>query len=98
MALDLSSVFSGVTMPNISGNDILNNLALGAITSAVSLGVQAKLKQDAPGIVDLIQGKQAASPNAPSAVGATITASAFAALPPATQAQLVASGVHIVAG
>lgn len=97
MAFDLTTMLSNVTLPNISGNDILNNLALGAITSAVSLGVQAKLKQDAPGLVDLIQGKQA-SPNAPSAVGATITASAFAALPPATQAQLVASGVHIVAG
>lgn len=94
---DFTQILTGIQLPTISGNDIVNNLALGAVTSAVSLGVQAKLAQDFPGLVEIVKGK-AATPNAPSAVGATITASAFAALPAATQAQLVASGVHIVAG
>ena len=95
--VDFSGILTNIQLPAISGNDILNNLALGAITSAVSLGIQAKLQQDAPGLVDLVKGRTQA-PNAPSAVGATITSSAFAALPPATQAQLVASGVHIIQG
>jgi hypothetical protein len=42
------------------------------------------------------------APTAPKAVsgaaGATVTASAFASLPPAIQAQLIAAGVRIVEG
>ena len=95
MALDLTSVTNALASYMPSGNALIQNLALGAATSVVVAG----MKSDA--------GKAAIDPlglfphpaNNPAAVsGASITASAFAALPAAVQAQLTAAGVHIVAG
>ena len=95
MQLDLGSLTNALSSYMPSGSALIQNLALGAATSVVVAGI----KSDA--------GKQAMDPlglfphpaNNPNVVtGATITASAFAALPAAAQAQLTAAGVHIVAG
>lgn len=100
MGFDISSL-------NVLGNSlssmipdsssILSNIALGAATSVVVAGFKSQQGQDALDPLHLFHHDQPANnPNA--VVGATISASAFAALPPATQSQLIASGVHIVAG
>ena len=91
---DVSSLIQGLTP---SASDIVQNLALGAATSVVVSGIKAQMSGGALDPLGLF--KQAAPANNPNAIaGATITASAFSALSAATQSQLIASGVHIVAG
>ncbi|SRR6266567_1899615 len=98
MALDLSSL-AGLT-GNLSAllpspDALMQNLALGAAGSVVMAGLKSSSGKDALDPLGLFHGKEpAANPNA--VVGATITAAAFAALPPGTQAQLTAAGVHIL--
>jgi hypothetical protein len=104
MGLDLTSLSSltsslGALVPNSS--DILQNVALGAATSVVMAGMKSQAGADALDPLQLFHkdAPQVSPANNPNAVvGATITASAFAALPAGTQAQLTAAGVHIVAG
>jgi hypothetical protein len=84
-----------------SGTDIMQNLALGAATSVVLAGVKSQSGQDALDPLQLFHKQPApiAPTNNPAVtVGPTITASAFAQLPATAQAQLTASGVHIIAG
>lgn len=100
MAFDISSL-------NILGNSlssmipdsssILSNIALGAATSVVVAGFKSSQGQDALDPLHLFH-KDAPANNPNAVVGATITSSAFAALPATTQTTLIASGVHIVAG
>ena len=98
MSLDLSSL-SGLT-GNLSAllpspDALLQNLALGAAGSVVMAGIKSSAGQSALDPLGLFHGREPASnPNA--IVGATVTSAAFAALPPASQAQLVAAGVHIL--
>lgn len=96
--VDVSSVLSNVNLNALlpSSGEILNNLALGAATSVVLAGIKTSAGKDALDPLGLFHGKESNNPSA--VVGPTITASAFAMLPPATQAQLTASGVHIIAG
>jgi hypothetical protein len=106
LGLDLSSLGSltsniGSLLP--SGSQLAENIALGAATSVVLAGVKSQGGQDALDPLHLFH--KDAPPATPTqlnnpnvVIGPTITASAFASLPPATQAQLAASGVHIVAG
>lgn len=105
--MDISSALSGVNLSAImpSSTELLNNIALGAATSVVLAGVKSKAGQQALDPLGLFphpaEGAPAAPPNVnnPAAiVGPTITASAFAQLPPGVAAQLTAAGVHIVAG
>ena len=98
---DLTTAIGGL-VPNAS--DLAQQVAMGAAVSVITSGLKAQLTPggalDPLGLLKGLQPAQAAqvnnNPNATS--GATITASAFASLPAATQAQLTASGVHIVAG
>lgn len=100
MGFDVSSLSSlSSSLGNLipSSSDILQNVALGAATSVVLAGMKSSAGQDAIDPLGLFH--QHAPANNPNAmVGPTVTASAFAAMPPATQAQLAAAGVHIVAG
>ena|SRR5438874_13009479 len=99
MSLDLSN-FGGL-VSNLgsllpSQESIIQNVALGAATSVVIAGLKSDSGKNALDPLGLFHGREANNPS--SVVGPTVTASAFASLPPATQAQLAASGVHIVAG
>lgn len=102
MALDLSS-FSGLSqnlgnlMP--SGNAIVENVLLGVASGVVMKGITAQMQGGAIPDPLHLSGSPAAVNNNPAVTsGPTITASAYAALPPAVQAQLMGVGVHIVAG
>lgn len=99
MAFDLSTVSADLGSYLPSGNALMQNIALGAATSVVLAGLKSNAGKDALDPLGIFHGNQQQQANNPSAVvGPTITASAFAALPAATQAQLTAAGVHIVAG
>lgn len=98
--LDLSSL-SGLTS-NLSAlvpdsNTILQNVAISAASGVVLAGLKSQIGS---GALDPLGVFHAAAPanNPASVIGPTITGSAYAALPAATQAQLTAAGVHIVAG
>lgn len=95
--VDVANVLSNVNLNSLlpSSTDVLNNIALGAATSVVLAGIKTSAGQQALDPLGLFPHPS----NNPNAVqGATITASAFASLAPAAQAQLTASGVHIIAG
>jgi len=105
MSVDVSSILSNVNLNALvpSSTDVINNLILGAGTSVVLAGLKSKAGADAMDPLGLFH--KDAPPAPPAAVnnpnvvvGPTITASAFSALAPAAQAQLAASGVHIIAG
>jgi hypothetical protein len=104
-SLDLSSLGSltsnlGALMP--SGQQIMENVLVGAAGSVVLKGLQAggASSLDPLGLFPKVAGAAPVSPtNNPNASnGPTITASAFATLDPASKASLLAAGVHIVAG
>lgn len=100
MGLDLSSLSAlssslGSLIP--SSSDVIQNVALGAATSIVLAGIKSSAGQDAIDPLGLFH-KDAPANNPNAVVGPTVTASAYAAMPAAVQAQLAASGVHIVAG
>lgn len=78
-----------------STNDIAQQLLLGAGTSVVMAGLSSSAGQNAIDPLHLIF-KTTTTPNAAAPVIPTITGSAFAALPAASQASLLAAGVHIV--
>lgn len=97
MALDLAGLESALTglIPNT--NDVLQSVVTSAAAGVVLSGLK---NQIGSGALDPLGLFHNASPsNNPNAVtGATISASAYAALPAPAQASLVAAGVHIVAG
>jgi len=104
-SLDLSSLSNltsqlGGLMP--SGQQILEGVITGAAVTTVTKGLQAggASALDPLGIFPRPAATPvAAATNNPNVVsGPTITSSAFAALPPASQGTLLAAGVHIVAG
>jgi len=93
---DVTNLIGGLAP---SAPEIVQNIALGAATSVVLSGIKAQMAGGALDPLGLFTKSNTAPANNPNAVtGATVTASAFAALPAATQAQLTAAGVHIVAG
>lgn len=97
MGVNLTGVVGDLTNLIPSSQDIVQNVILGAGTSVVLAGLKSQAGGDAIDPLHLFH--QNAPNNNPNAViGPTITASAFAALPPGSQQQLAASGVHIVAG
>jgi hypothetical protein len=94
----LTGVVSDLTNLIPSSSDILNQVILGAGTSVVLAGLKSQAGQSALDPLGLFHKETAPANNPNAIVGPTITASAFAALPAATQTQLTAAGVHIVAG
>jgi hypothetical protein len=97
---DLSGLTTqlGSLMP--SGSSIIQQIALGAASGVVLSGLKAQVASgQIPDPLNLTGAAHPAPANNPNqVVGPTVTASAFAQLPPAVQAQLTAAGVHIVAG
>lgn len=91
MAFDLSSVLGGVGNILPSQNELVNNIVLGAVTSVVLSGLKSQSGQDALDPLHLFH-KDGTS----TIVGKTISAAAFASLPPASQAMLMAQGYSIV--
>lgn len=97
MSFDLSSLsVLGNSLSSMmpSSSDIVSNIALGAATSVVLAGLKSQQGADALDPLHLFHQAPASNPNI--AVGPTIAAAAFASLPAASQAQLLAAGVHIV--
>jgi hypothetical protein len=105
-SLDLSSLTNltgqlGNLMP--SGQQILEGVLTGAAVTTVTKGLQAGGAASLDPLGLFQHSAAAAAPvaatNNPNVVtGPTITASAFSALPPASQGTLLAAGVHIVQG
>ena len=100
--IDLSSL-SGLTsnlsalMP--SQSDVINNVLISAASGVVLAGLKQQVGSGALDPIGLFHGNTVTPANNPNnTLGPTITASAFAALPPAAQTQLLAAGAHIVAG
>lgn len=100
MTIDVSNLTSQITAMLPSGSEIAQNLLLGAATSVVVKGLQAggANSLDPLGLFPHPQTASAPTNNPAVTSGPTITASAFAAMPQGSQATLLASGVHIVAG
>ena len=80
----------GGLMP--TGNQIVENVLLGAASNVVLKGLSGS------GLLPIPIPGQSANNNPNVVAGPTITASAYAVLPASAQAQLMAAGVHIVAG
>ena len=97
MAVNFTGVVGDLTNLIPSSTDHMQQVAIGAGASVVLAGLKSSAGMDAIDPLHIIH-KDAPNNNPNNIVGATVTASAFAALPPAAQASLSASGVHIVAG
>lgn len=106
MALDLSSL-SGLTsqLGNLipSGDEVLQQMAVGLAGSVALAGLKAKLGDGTIPDPLHLAGQAQQAPVAPAnnpnvIVGPTVTATAFAAMPPAAQQALLTAGTHIVAG
>lgn len=97
MALDLSGLESTLTGLLPSNNELLQSIAVSAASGVVLAGIKQQLASGALDPLGLFH-NQAPANNPNAITGPTITASAFAALAPAVQAQLTTAGVHIIAG
>lgn len=97
MSVNLTGVLSDLSSAIPSSNDVLQQVLVGAGASVVLAGLKTNAGMDAIDPLHIIH-KDTPNNNPNNVVGPTITASAFGALPPAAQAQVLASGVHIVAG
>lgn len=98
-SFDFSGIVSGLAsaMPNQS--DVINNVMISAASGVLLAGLKAQVNNGALDPIGLFHGNTVAPANNPNnTVGPTITASAFASLPPAAQTQMLAAGVHVVAG
>ena len=103
MSLDLSGLSGSLASALPSSGAILDNVILGAATSVVLSGLKQQAGSGALDPLGLFPHNTANAPVAPTnnpniTNGPTITASAFASLPPASQASLLAAGAHILAG
>lgn len=106
MGLDLSSLAGltgnlGALIP--APEAILQNIAVGLAGTVAVAGLKAKLGDGTIPDPLHLAGQAQQTPITPAnnpnvIVGPTITASAFAALPAASQSALLAQSVHIVAG
>lgn len=101
MTVALTGIVSDLTNLIPSSSDLIQQMIIGAGASVVLAGVKTGAGQDALDPLHLFHKDPApvAPTNNPNmVVGASITASAFAAMPAASQTALLAAGVHIVAG
>lgn len=97
MGVNLTGIVGDVTNLIPSSTDVLQQVIVGAGASVVLAGLKTSAGADAIDPLHIFH-KDSPNNNPNNIIGPTITASAFSALPPATQAQLAASGVHIVTG
>ncbi len=99
MALVLSGMLSDLTSAIPSSGDILQQVMIGAAATTVLAGIKSSAGQDALDPFHLFH-KDVVSPtnNPNNIVGPTVTASAFAAMPAASQQMMLSNGVHVVAG
>ena len=96
--LDFSGIVSGLASAMPSQESVLQNVALSAASGIVLAGLKQQVGSGALDPIGLFHGNTVTPVNNPNnATGPTITSAAFAALPAATQTQLLAAGVHIVA-
>jgi hypothetical protein len=98
-SFDFSGIVSGLAgaMPNQT--DIINNVLLSAASGVVLAGLKQQVGNGSLDPIGLFHGNTVTPANNPNnTVGPTITASAFASLPPGAQTQMLAAGVHVVAG
>lgn len=103
MSLNVSDITNTIGSLLPSGQDIAQNLLMGAATSVIVKGLQAGGANSLDPLGLFPKPAQPAAPIAPTnnpavVSGPTVTASAFASLPASVQAALMAAGVHIVAG
>ena len=97
----ITGIFSDLVGLMPSTNELVQQLAVGTGLSVLMAGAKSSAGQDALDPLHLFHKDPApiAPTNNPNmVVGASITQSAFQAMTPALQAQLIAGGVHIVAG
>lgn len=101
MSFDLSSITKSIGSFVPSSDAMVQNVVQSAAVGVVIAGLKAQLGNgalDPLGILPKAAVTPASANHPDVTAGATITASAFSALPAASQAMLAASGVHIVAG
>lgn len=97
MAVNLTGIVGDLSSLIPSSTDVLQQVIIGAGATTVLAGLKTQAGMDAVDPLQIFH-KDQPNNNPNNIVGATITASAFAALPPAAQTQALASGVHIVSG
>jgi hypothetical protein len=71
---------------------------IGAAATTVLAGIKTSQGQDALDPLHIFHKDVTPANNPNVIVGPTVTASAFAALPPATQQIMLSNGAHVVAG
>ena len=99
MAVNLTGVIGDLTNLIPSSNDLVQNIVLGAGTSVVLAGLKSNAGADALDPLHIFHHPAAADgtgAGTSTVVGKSITASALAALPAATQAQVLQQGYVIV--
>ena len=97
MGVNLTGVVGDLGNLIPSSTDVLQQVIVGAGASVVLAGLKTNAGMDALDPLHIIH-KDTPNNNPNNVVGPTITASAFSSLPPASQTQVLASGVHVVAG
>jgi len=96
---DFSGIVSGVAAAVPNQTDIINNVLISAASGVVLAGLKQQVGNGSLDPIGLFHGNTVTPANNPNnTVGPTITASAFASLPAASQTTLLAAGAHIVAG
>lgn len=97
--VDVTQLLSGLNLSAImpTGNELLNNLVAGAAGTVVLAGLKSQAGQDALDPLHLVHKDPAAGAASSTVIGKSITAAAFASLPAASQAQILAAG-YVIAG
>ena len=99
MAVALTGILSDLSSAIPSSSDILQQVIIGAGATTLLAGMKTSQGQDALDPLHLFHKDQVSPSNNPNnIIGATITASAFSALPPASQQMMLSNGAHVVAG
>ena len=97
--VDLSGIVSSLASAMPNQTDVLNNVMISAASGVLLAGLKTQVGNGALDPIGLFHGNTVTPANNPNnTVGPTITASAFASLPAAAQTQMLAAGVHVVAG
>jgi hypothetical protein len=99
MAVALTGILSDLSSAIPSSSDILQQVMIGAAATTVLAGIKTQQGQDAIDPLHIFHKDTVTPTNNPNnIVGPTVTSSAFAAMPPASQQMLLSNGVHVVAG
>jgi hypothetical protein len=99
MAVALTGIVGDLSNLIPSSSDILQQVIIGAGATTLLAGMKTGAGQDALDPLHLFHKDPPAAANNPNVViGPTITASAFSALPAASQQMMMSNGAHVVAG